>query len=133
MKTPEQALTEWTSSEIKFDFGRGTRTFSRENFTFICERIRSNSTMEHCIRITCENGESWEVSFKTFIDEPSMHEAFSKIEKYYKKDKFVSQLAVQFHSLDEVCRWAKGELDGKLSVHVQNIPPVDSWMRPMNR
>jgi hypothetical protein len=133
MKTPEQALTEWTSGEIKFDFGRGTRTFSRENFTYLCDRVRSNSTLEHSIQITCTNGELWDVSFKSFVDEPSFHEAFSQIEKYYKKDKFVAQLAVQFQSLDEVCRWARGDLDGKLSVQVQNIPPVDSWLRPTHR
>lgn len=133
MKTAEIALTEWTSGEIKFDFGRGVRTFSRENFVFICDVIKSGVVTDRGILIQDANGEKWEVALKTFGDETSLHDAARNLEKYYKRDQFCAQIAVQFHTVDEIGAWARGELDGKTVVPMQNIPPVDSWMRPVHR
>lgn len=43
MKTPEQALTEWTCDEVKFDYqqGQGSQSHNREQFTKLCEAFRN--------------------------------------------------------------------------------------------
>lgn len=61
MKTPEVTLTEWTTDEIKFDFGRGPRTFTREQFTILCGYLKTDVPLgDYCIHVICENGDKWE-------------------------------------------------------------------------
>lgn len=133
MKTPEITLTEWTSGEIKFDFGRGSKTFTREQFELVCDIVKRGVIVDMYIRIQDANGEGWDVPIKTFSDETSMNKAARDLEKYYVRDQFCAQIAVQFHNVDEISAWAKGELEGKNGIPVQKIPPVDPWMRPVHR
>lgn len=134
MKTPEVTLTEWTSDTIKFDFGRGSRTLTREQFTVMCDYLKTDVPLgDHCIHVICENGDKWEVRIESFVDEVMLRDTHTNLERYSKRGQFRPQIAVQFQTLDEISRWAKGELDGKSAVPYQQVPPPDSWMRPVPR
>lgn len=131
MKEPEVALTEWAAGEVKFDFGRGLKKFSAESFTFICEYIVGSTigTVEHFISVVDTVGETWRVPFSTFINFDEIGKIRAVLIKTKKMHEFVPRLAMQFHFLHEVIGWAEGRIESK--IQVQQIPPVDNWMKPL--
>lgn len=130
MKTPEEALNQWALGEIAIDLGMGKFRFSRENFTYICEYLKQyhESRIDYYIQIKDALDQTWDVQFKTFSKEDQVKKVRDALNSKGKRDQFVPRMAIQFETLAEIVRWAKGEIESQIQIYV---PPVDNWMKPI--
>ena len=130
MKTAEVALSQWAMGEIAIDLGMGRMKFTTEQFTHICDYLKQSSTMsiDYYIQVTDALGQNWDVQFRTFCKEDQAKKVRDVLEGRGKRDQFVPRMAIQFETLTEVIKWAKGEIESAIQIYV---PPVESWMKPI--
>jgi hypothetical protein len=131
MKTEADALTQWTTDEIVCDFGRGKRTFTRDQLGDVCAVLKDEFRDSGRVFVEDRHGQIWPVALETFVDSSKSLALATALKAYKKADKFTAQLVVQFETIDEMVRWARGEIPSYDTVLTQHIPPVEAWRRPL--
>lgn len=130
MKKAEDALTEWTSDEIAFNFGVGNKRFTRDQFSYVCSFLKDSTITPGCnIQVVSANGEQWLVPIKTFVHENLLDDTRRAISRNGKTKDIHPRVAMQYHDLGEILAWAKGELTSDFKIPTPM--KVEPWMRPL--